>query len=1414
MIIKSFVRYYFLFCFILFTNIVLQAQGNQVLFDHITAEDGLSEAVINCIFQDSKGFMWFGTNDGLNRYDGYNFTVFKPSPDEEDAINSNLIYAITEDHNGHIWIGTTGAGLNRFDPVCEKFTAYRHDENDLNSLDSDQITSAYTDSKGRIWVGTLEGLNLLIPNVDENESPLIHRISLPRRISKVPRIRTIQEDRSGNMWIGTRSGLFHCIPRGNAEKFEVQKINFDDLSPSRSVSSLAIDANGMLLVGTTVGLYQQTKHGAGISFQRVSDVMNQQAMVVDNLGKVWAGTYNGLLCFQSPERNTPLKLEASFVSEVDKVFSLNKNVIKSLYKDKTGVIWVGTNGGGVNKFNPGRKKFYHYGNNLSVNGSIYKEVRSIFEDSKGNLWVGTEGGGLFFQKAKDGNNSYGDFERFKSKGTRVFALEEIVKDGKKYLLVGSEDFPFLEIIDFSKENPTPAIKKDVFSIKASIFSLLQDHQKTIWIGTYNGRLHRWIPRADGSYDKTVLGVEDGMSSKIIRKVFEDSKGHIWIGTAEGLDLISLEESKKEKPKITSFKHTKEDQYSLSHNYISEIYEDARGQLWIGTYGGGLNKLVDGYGQASIQFKRYTEKDGLPNNSVKSIEEDIEGNLWLGTNHGLTKFNPNTEKFENYTVNDGLQASEFLELASTQRANGELLFGGVNGFNAFYPDNIKGSMIAPEVVFTKLWVNNEEVHPEEKIDGRIILKQSITATKDFTLKYKQSDFSIEFAALHYAAPKENSYEYKLEGYHNDWIATTTNKRAATFTSLPPGNYTLLVKASNGDGVWTDEPAKLNIKIQPPFWLTWYAYLLYAALLGLALWLFRRYTVISVHEKHQLTLDHMERDKLEELNQMKLRFFTNISHELRTPLTLIIAPLEHILEKGKSISPDRMQQQYHYMYKNAKYLLRLVNQLLDFRKLDQGSLNLSVAKGDILAFTEEITEPFQFLANKKNIVFKITDKEDSIYTHFDPDIIEKVLYNLLSNAFKFTQAGGEVKLSILEKQGAIKTINGQYIEIRVDDTGSGISKVRLNKIFERFYKEGSKKENKDGAGIGLAYTKSLVELHRGTIEVESKKGEGSCFIVRLPMEKKAYLKSEIDQSRLEKFDPNSDPLEYLVAEPISSFGDATDVSDRTLEGRGEELPLLLFVDDNSDIRRFIKEGFQNDFRIIEAEDGEKGYEIALASLPDIIVSDVMMPNMNGFELCEALKTNHLTSHIPVVLLTAKSASEDELEGLQTGADAYVVKPFKLDILRTQLLNIHLHRERLRKRFRQEVILEPEEIAVTSADEEFLKKAVSIIEDHMSDSEFNVEALVKEMYISRSKLYLKLKALTGQSTSEFMRTVRLKRAVQLLEKSDYTIKEIMYMTGFNTASYFSKCFKKQFGVVPSEYLESKKTKEHVGAGLLSSN
>ena len=1169
------------------------------------------------------------------------------------------------------------------------------------------------------------------------ELPKIQRITIPGARSPM-RVADLTEDKNNVIWLSTNSGLYEGVLMSQKDEYHFKKIliqSSQDILPR----VLGTDNENRLFVSTTHGPFLQIQQGVVNKFERVSGIQYPYSIIFDNENNAWVGNPNGLWSYKRVDVNQPsnFNLDQTFNSDPLNAFSLNNNVIKSIYKDDTGVIWVGTNGGGINKFDPSRKPFYHFGTDFNRNGNQYKKIRSILEDSEENIWVGTEGGGLFLQTCKNGDCQ--GYQHFQSVGnaSNVFSLHEVREGDQKLIYAGSQHVPYLQKISLSSNQ---AIEIEEFAnIPGPVFTILQDKNLNIWLGTYNQGLSRWIPQQVGNYDKKLFlqngDQKSGLKSNIIRKLLEDSQGNIWIGTGNGLSMIKEPQTMNGIPEILTFLYDKEDPTSISHNYILDIYESKAGEIWVGTFGGGLNCLLSINDNGTAQFKRYTEKNGLPNNVIKNILEDNEGNLWLSSNRGLSKFNPIEESFQNFTTSDGLQASEFLEGASFKKRNGELLFGGVNGFNVFDPDEIKINQIPPKLRFTKLLVHNQEVKPAQKINGRVLLSESISTCESITFKYQQNDFSIEFSALHYAAPEKNRYAYKLEGYHEDWVMTNADKRFATFTNLPHGEYTLFVKASNGDNIWTEQPIALGISITPPWWLTWYSYLAYSALIALSLWLFRRYTVISTHEKHRLTLEHIEREKLEELNQMKLRFFTNISHELRTPLTLIIAPLEHILEKRKNLSPEKLQQQYHYMYKNAKYLLRLVNQLLDFRKLDGGRQNLRVGKGNIVNFIRETTEPFQFLASKKKIEFDIVNTDNNIYTYFDPDVIEKVIYNLLSNAFKFTPNGGAITIQLVEKNLQQKNLLKPYIEIRVKDSGPGISKQKVKKVFQRFYKESSKEQNKDGAGIGLAHTKSLVELHHGQIKAETINGEGACFIIQLPQDKKSYLKSEIDQFYLERFQGTSDPLEYLVAEPIAEeiFEYSTNTS---FENREEHLPLLLFIDDNRDIRMFVRETFNNDFRIIEAENGEDGFEVALSSLPDIIVSDIMMPKKSGIELCTELKTNSLTSHIPVVLLTAKSAKEDELVGFQTGADAYVVKPFKAEVLRAQLMSIYLQREKLREAFRREIIMEPEDVTVTSADEEFLTNAMSIIEEHMSNSEFNVEALVKEMHISRSKLYLKLK------------------------------------------------------------------------------
>ncbi len=1386
----------------LFTSVVaflifVLGLSAQPLFEHISSDEGLSENVVNVIFQDSRGFMWFGTNDGLSKYDGNKFTIYKPDFTKEGSISSNLIFALTEDTQGNIWIGTTGSGISKFDSQLETFTNYKADPSDKERLNSDYIKKLFTDSKGRIWVASADALQMIDPTSPQISFQDCHFDIVEKDLA----ILDLNEDKQGNMWVATRDGIYMAFAEDSNEGIQFKKQDYDLEKYGGFIPHFVIDDHNRLIIlkGGHI-LYQDAAYSS--SFTSLGPVSKARCLLYDMDGKVWVGSDTGLHCYEKKNGEHRIQLTKHYVHNPSNLKGLSRNLVNYLYQDKHGIIWVGVNGDGINKFDPNRKAFTHI-EKLSKGDGGNEKIRSVIETHDGLFWVGTEGDGLFYTDIENDPNLEKPFNRMPGP-TRPFALFEVKLGEKKWLYIGSEDTP-LSRIDLSKQERK---LEPIQGLLSSVFSILQDKSGNLWLGTYSDGIHRWTYNEEsGDFKKSrfVHDINDSLSlsNNIIRKIIQDSRGNIWLGTGGGLNKISADQVNAENIDFEVYRNEIGNEKSISHDYILDMLETRNGDLWIGTFGGGVNKLVPS-GAGEISFETYSEADGLANNTIKSLLEDPQGNLWISSNKGLTKLDPDTKTIFNFSLKDGLQGNEFAEVSAYLRSNGDMFFGGVNGFNIFNPENISISTNDPDVYLTDFYILNKRVKPNEKFNGRVIIDKTFASTDKIKLAHNENNFSIEFAALEYLSPGQIQYKYMLEGYDEDWNMTSSLSRLANYTNLKQGKYTFIAKATNADGIWSDKEAKIDISIRPPFWLTWYAYLFYGIVGFGLLWIFRRYELIGIKEKNDLRVAKVEREKREAIHDLKLRFFTNISHELRTPLTLIIAPLENLLKKGSSISADKVSEQYHLMYKNSKYLLRLVDQLLDFRKLDQGKLNLEAQQGNIVEFVKEASQPFQFIASKQNVSFKVESEDEAIYLWFDPDILEKILYNLLSNAFKYTPADGKitVRLSTVEEEskGSLKkrTLN-HYLKLEVIDTGQGIPSKIKNKIFERFYKEVEDKFTKDGAGIGLSFTESLVKRHYGEISLKSKVGEGSNFIVKLPMSKSVFNKSEITNSQINAHKFTADPLEYFTPEKPKVLPeiDATG-SERE---HSQELPLLLFVDDNADIRKFIKSGFENDFRIVEAENGVKGLEMAKSSLPDIIISDVMMPEMDGIEMCKLVKDNVETSHIPIVLLTAKTNQESEIEGLGTGADAYVKKPFKLDILKQQIINIYDQREKLKSKFRKEIILQPSEITVTSVDEEFLQRAVGLVEEHMSDADFNVEALVKEMYISRSKLYLKIKALTGYSTSEFIRTVRLKRAVQLLEKSDYTIKEIMFMTGFNTASYFSKCFKKLYGIVPSEYVRIKK-------------
>lgn len=1394
-----------LFLCILFTSI---SYGQYSLgFDHLTTENGLSQSDVNCIYQDKEGFMWFGTHDGLNRYDGYDFTIFKPDPTNEASISSNLIWKIVEDESGNLWIGTTGGGINYFDKTTEKFTRFQHNESDSNSLISNHITQLYRDSNNRLWIGTTKGIDLI--DLDKPiDSLKIQHFNLYQNeiISSVGgySVFSIFEDSKNQLWVGGSRGLSKLIRDQNGDIY-FQLVNKYFELPYITIRTIAEDHFGHLLIGSSVGLYRYLLNNDNYKPQLVR-AGNFSKIIVEK-DHIWAASTNGLLDFKNiSDTLAPVLVSQYKYDPEHPTQSLSKDNVKSLFIDRTGIVWAGADGGGVNKLDPQRKQFLHIKKTLDRGSLANNNLRSMYEDSNGYLWIGSNGGGLNMLPKKDIDGKFNKFKHL-TKINKPFAIEEVVYNNSKKILVGGENSPGLFEIDI--ENPTKisnATIKPISEIANSVFSILQDSHKNIWIGTYNGGVHRWLVDEDtADFKKDILSennnVDSSMPSNIIRDILQDSKGNIWFATGNGLCKLKPDQIHSKNPNFDIYKSNIKDSLSISHNYILTVFESKSGEIWIGTFGGGLNKLITSNEGEIIGFKTFSINEGLPNSVIKSILEDDKGNLWLSTNKGLSRFNIEKESFKNYDVNDGLQSNEFSELTSLKRNNGELLFGGVNGFTAFFPNEIKNNDIDAETVFTQFSIFNQPVKIGETINGRIILDKSINKTEQIDLKYNENSFSFEFAALHYAASKKNNYKYKLEGFNENWIETTSNNRYATYTNLEPGLYTLKVMASNNDGVWDKTPIQLRINVIPPFWRTELAKVFYIFLILALLLAFRRFTIIRTTKKHELELEHLEKEKIEEIQRLKLEFFTNISHEFRTPLTLIKGPLEYLLKKEASLSQKEVKDQYQLMNKNVNYLLRLVNQLLDFRKMDRGKMNLVLGESDIVGFLKVVGEPFQFLSHKKNINFEIKPSKELINSWFDSDAVEKIVNNLLSNAFKFTPENGQILVELFD-QDDFNVPEGFFIDktidaiiIKVSDSGPGIPAHRIKHIFERFYTEvGKKNLSAKGTGIGLSFTKKLVELHLGKIEVLSDPSNGTSFYVQLPKNKEAYenvegisFHSEVESKTfISEAEANTHAISVM-----------DDIVDKGLSRTRSKLPVLLIVDDNPDIRSFIKRGLGEEYYIYEAEDGEKGFELAKRVVPNIIITDLMMPIMDGIEFCNTLKATQETSHIPVVMLTAKTSQEWEIEGLKTGADAYIRKPFDMELLELKLKNILKYRDQLRKRFNRDTNLQPNEVTVTSVDETFLNKAIEIVEKHMMNSEFSVELLVKEMSLSRSNLYLKIKELTGLSSSEFIRNIRLKRAVQLLEKSDLSVKEIMYMTGFNTASYFSKCFKKQFGVIPSKYV-----------------
>lgn len=1309
---------------ILCSPLILPAQS----FDAIDSRNGLSNNQVNTIAKDEKGFVWFGTMSGLNRYDGYSFKVFKHKAGDSTTINDDFISQIVPGPHHALWVQTPN-GWNVFDPRTEKFTTRLQDH--LN-IKEENFTAIVPDGRGHFWF-VLPGTGLY--KYDNQHNSTFYR--------NPGNITALTPDHAGFIWIAYAEGILE--KRDTAYRLISQTKILQQYEPNTDYKLFA-DADNDLWIyanGKIKGVYYyNTRTGSllpirkdGAKLRLNNDIIN--GITQDDKGNIWVATDHGGINLIDKKNFTARYI----MNNENDPKSLRQNSVNTIYKDNSGIIWLGTFKKGINYFHESNLKFplYQYPGNF-----VYNDVNRFVEDKKGNLWIGTNGGGLiYYDRAK------GTSRQYLHGGPNTLSNNVIVSlciDKEDKLWIGTY-YGGLDCFDGKKFINYKHDEKNPYSLADDrVWEIFEDSQQRLWIGT----LSEGLTLFDRKENKFIRYKPPASQSNYISSIMEDKSGNIWIGTAAGIDILD-----KRTGLFRHYEHIDNNPQSLSHNIVIDILQDSRGLIWIATRDG-----LNVFDPAKRTFKTYRVGDGLPDNTILTLLEDNDHHLWLSTPNGLSNIIVTASGIQckNYDEADGLQGSQFNENAALKTKGGELFFGGANGFNGFQPSGLKENKAVPQLVLTGLQIFNTPVKIGEKYNGRTVLKQSVTEAKELSLKYNQHVFSIEFAALEYLNASKIKYAYQLKGFSDEWLTTDAKDRKATFTNLNPGEYTLFVKASNEDGKWSDKPLALTIHILPPFWLTPFAWVAYILIIIAALIFGRKMILRRAKMKFQIEQERQEAHRLHELDMMKIKFFTNVSHEFRTPLSLIITPVEKLI--GQTGQPEE-KKQFQLIHRNARRLLNMVNQLLDFRKLEEQELRLNRTTADIIRFLKELSFSFTDIAENKRISFSFETSRELLFTSFDQEKLERIMFNLLSNAFKFTPLGGAVTVMVSAEA------EEKVLRIKVKDTGIGIPRDKQEKIFERFFQnEVPGSMVNQGSGIGLSITKEFVRLHGGELTVESKVNEGSIFTVLLPLT------------------------------PVEEEGLTVREEKEVQPARNKRKKTLLVVEDNDDFRFYIKDNLKEYYNILEARNGKAGWQKALADHPDLIVCDISMPEMNGIELCRKIREDKRTACIPLILLTALTGEEYQLEGLHTGASDYMTKPFNFEILHSKIKNLLSQQEQFKKTYQKQVQAQPSEISGPSAADVFIQQALAIVEKNISNPDFSVEEMSREMFMSRGALYKKMFSLTGQTPIEFIRSIRLQRAAQLLEKGEMTVAEVAYEVGFNNPKYFSKYFRDTFNVLPSAY------------------
>ncbi|TQV89345.1 hybrid sensor histidine kinase/response regulator transcription factor [Aliikangiella coralliicola] len=1370
-------------------------------FNRLSSDDGLSDNRIISIIQDKTGFLWVGTADGLNRYDGYSFKQFRHNPDKADGLSGAVIYDIVEDKQGMLWIATN-LGLNRFSPETEQFKVYLHDKNNPNSLSHDKVTSIHEDKFGMLWIGTEGGgINWLNPVTDEIKS-YRHQPRNPESLAS-DIVYDIIEDPQGFLWIGTsESGLSRLDP-------ESGKFTYYPRPTEDAITKLVRDEEGIIWVGTTsTGLHQFNPKSGEFSNELTRDVPNYfiKSLFIDNHKNILYGTLGGGMTYLSHQTREVFRYQ---YDESDQK-SLNNNIVRAIYQDRQGVIWVGTEAG-LNRIVPSGEKFNHFRKNINESNSLSSNfVRSIYEDQNGTVWVGTfDGLNRYDPEQGIFHHYFSDVEPQDSVGAN--SISTISEDSNGDLWFGNyrhglsrydRQADRFEHYRNDKNNPN-SLSDD------GVMVLYKDLQGDLWVGTTSG-VNKILDRQQG-FKRNFEGAP-ALASNSVFDILQDRRGNFWFGTQDG-GLIRFDPRLK---KSESYRYDKNTPGSLSANRVIVIHQDKKSRIWVGTHGGGLN-LFD---EKEKKFTQYRETDGLPSNVISGILEDEEGNLWISTNRGISRFNPELVSFKNFTEEDGLQGNEFFQGAYFKSRSGEMFFGGSNGFNRFFPQQVISNERAPSLAFTDFRIfnqsvpviNQEVIEAAEGVSAgngrdnanhdsegqRVILTKAIHATQQITLTHEEKLFSVEFAALHFISPGRNQYAYKLEGWDQDWIYTNYKNRNAVYTNIPAGDYTLRVKAANKSGIWNEQGISLDIKILPPWWFYEEMKLAYMVL-GILLLTFVFYRLTILPNKRAAALEiqiksrtdeiKQKSDYIHQLHQLNLQFSQNISHSLKTPLNLILGPIDRLLEQ-KVVS----RAELHRVKRNALRLQKDVDSLVSFSLSLDADLSGKVVC-DVTTIAQELVEDFErvFISKKLKLSVNI---EHGLEILAEPEAFERVLINLLENAIKYTPADGEVSVKVRHL--------GNKVLLEVSDSGIGIPEKSQQLIFERGVRLDAALDQQ-GTGVGLALVKEIVQRNDGGIAVSSKVNEGSKFVVLLPKPEAEYVALDGIKGAMSANTKNQVSTITKLTESLDKMNwSFHDLKNGKLEKNkaNDGQPKLLIVEDDRDMSAFILESFSKSYSCFQAYNGQDGLSLARELLPDLIISDVMMPKMSGQKMLKELKADPRISHIPVILVTAAGDQQAQDKAIAAGAIHYFNKPFnEYDI--EKAVNEALDIQSFAKAKVEQYLIENKAISQSEfpffeqKDIKLMNEFGELIQSDYKDPKFTnpVADLASRVYMEQRRVRRKLDSFLSHTPALVLRRLRLEKGRLLIEqglKSGVVFQNI----GFSSQEYFIRCFKSEYGQSPSQY------------------